>query len=404
MKVKTIDQTMQEYLANDEILGGALVVRKDDKVMYENTWGYADFEKTQKTDKDSIYRMCSMTKPIIAVGIMMLAERGKLSIEDPVKKFIPGFADAKVLNRETFFKTLNASESELQQIMESIQNNELELEELERDITISDLLSHSSGLGQGPFGELQRSMLTKKGGTLKEWTDNVTSMILDFQPGKGTGYSPLTGFDILGRVIEVITGESLEDFCQKEIFDPLEMKNTGYRITGEKRKQLVTLCTRENDRLVKVTDDEGLWDIEARPGYVSGSAGLFSTVTDYESFVSMLCNFGEFNGKRILKKESVEKLYKIIPKVEGDGIPGMEWGLGVIVRTDPKVCGEYITKDTYGWSGSYGTHFLVSPEDNLECVFVTNRVDLNGAFSYISKKIEELVFNIFVKQEKIEEA
>ena len=397
MEAKIIDQTMEAYLSNDEMLGGALIVRKDDKVVYENTWGYSNFEKTKETIRDNIYRMCSMTKPVIAVGIMMLVERGKLSIKDPVKKFIPGFADVKVLKKETFLKTLTASEGELLQIMEAIRKNELELEELERDITISDLLSHSSGLGQGPFGEFQRTMLTKKGGTLKEWTDNVTSMVLDFQPGKGTGYSPLTGFDILGRVIEIITGESLEDFCQKEIFDPLEMKNTGYRITDEKRKKLVTLCTRENDRLVKVTDDEGLSDIEARPGYVSASAGLFSTVTDYESFARMLCNFGEFNGKRILKKESVEKLYKIIPKVEGDGIPGMEWGLGVIVRTDPEVCGEYITKDTYGWSGSYGTHFFISPEDNLDCVFVTNRVDLNGAFSYISKKVEELVFHIFVK-------
>ena len=404
MEVKVIDQTMEKYVSNDEMLGGALIIRKDDKVVYENTWGYADFEKTKKTDEKCIYRMCSMTKPVIAVGIMILVERGKLSIKDPVKKFISKFADAKVLKKETFQKTLTASESELLQMLESIQRKELELEDLDRDITISDLLSHSSGLGQGPLGELQRTILTKKEETLKEWTDNAASMILDFQPGKGTGYSPLTGFDILGRVIEIITGESLEGFCQKEIFDPLKMKNTGYRITDEKRKKLVTLCTRENDRLVKVTDDEGLWDIEARTGYVSGSAGLFSTVTDYESFARMLCNFGEVSGKRILKKESVEKLYKIIPEVEGDGIPGMEWGLGMIVRTDPEVCGEYITKDTYGWSGSYGTHFFISPEDNLECVFVTNRVDLNGAFSYISKKIEELVFNIFVKQEKTEEA
>ena len=398
MEAKVIDQIMEEYVSNDEMLGGALIIRKDDKVVYENVWGYSDFERTKKTTQDNIYRMCSMTKPVIAVGIMILAERGKLSIEDPVKKFIPEFADAKVLKKEIFQKTLTASESELLQTLESIQKNELELEELERDITISDLLSHSSGLGQGPFGEFQRSVITKKGGTLKEWTDNITSMILDFQPGKGTGYSPLTGFDILGRVIEIITDESLEYFCQKEIFDPLEMKNTGYRITDEKRKKLVTLCTRENNRLIKVTDDEGLWDIEARPGYVSGSAGLFSTITDYESFVRMLCSFGEVNGKRILKKGSVEKLYKIIPEVEGDGIPGMKWGLGVIVRTNPEVCGAYITKDTYGWSGSYGTHFFVSPEDNLECVFVTNRVDLNGAFSYISKKVEELVFNVFAEK------
>lgn len=176
------------------------------------------------------------------------------------------------------------------------------------------------------------------------------------------------------------------------------MQDTGFHISDKNREKLVTLCRRENGKLIKVSDGEGLNGVIERPGYVSGSAGLFSTIKDYEHFTRMLCNYGIFCGKKILKKETVELLGKVVPGIAAENIPGLEWGLGVIIRTNPKLLGNCVTSGTYGWSGAYGTHFFISPKDNLECVFVTNRDDLNGAESYISRKVEELVFGIYANK------
>ncbi|MFR4172240.1 MAG: serine hydrolase domain-containing protein [Lachnospiraceae bacterium] len=397
MEIKVIDQIMQEYLKNEEMLGGALIVRKDDEIAYKNTWGYADYERTKITDEENIYRMCSMTKPVIAVGIMMLQEQGKLNIQDPVKKFLPCFSDLKVLKQEDYEATLKMPESKLEDTLKKLKENKLILEDLERNITICDLLSHSSGIGQGPLGMFQMKGL-KQNGTLEDWVNELSTVVLDFQPGKGTGYSPIAGFDILGRIIEIVSKDSLESFCQKKIFNILEMQDTGFHISDKNREKLVTLCRRENGKLIKVSDGEGLNGVIERPGYVSGSAGLFSTIKDYEHFTRMLCNYGIFCGKKILKKETVELLGKVVPGIAAENIPGLEWGLGVIIRTNPKLLGNCVTSGTYGWSGAYGTHFFISPKDNLECVFVTNRDDLNGAESYISRKVEELVFGIYANK------
>ena len=392
MNENVIDKTMESYVKNDEMLGGALIVRKKDQVVYKNTWGYSDFEKTKKTKFDNVYRMCSMTKPVIAVGIMMLEEQGKLSVDDPVRKYIPAYSDMKVVKKEAYTK---CQEALLKQSQDA-----LELEAVKREITICDLMSHSCGIGQGMIGMLLMNEASGINGTLEERVNAIAAAPLDFNPGEGTGYSPLAAFDILSRIIEIITGLSVEEFCQKEIFDPLDMKNTGFRMNENIRGKLVTLCERKDEKLVKVTDKEGLAECTAREGYVSGSAGLFSSAEDYEKFAKMLVNDGKYCGKQMLKEETVKRMQVIVP-VEAEpitGLEGMKWALGVIVRTNPEICGKYITKGTYGWSGSFGTHFFVSPEDELECVFVTNRSDLNGAFSYISKKVEELVFQTFTEK------
>ena len=389
MDKSVIEQTMEGYISNDEMLGGALIVRKKDQIVYQNTWGYSDFEKTKKTELDNIYRMCSMTKPVIAVGIMILEDRGQLSVDDPIKKYIPAFANMTVVKKEAYARC-----------MENLSKEGLEVEDAKRDITIRDLLSHSSGLGQGPIGMILMDQCPGAKKTMEEWVNDIASIPLDFNPGEGTGYSPFAGFDTLARIIEVITGLAVDDFCQKEIFDPLDMKNTSFHLTDNIQKKLVTLCNRENEKLVKLTDEGGLAGCTARKGYVSAAAGLFSSAVDYENFARMLVNNGKYCGKQILKEETVKKMQVIVP-VEAPQMPGlggMEWALGMIVRNNPEICGKYITKGCYGWSGSYGTHFFVSPKDDMECVFVTNRSDLNGAFSYISRKVEELVFKVFAEK------
>ncbi len=234
--------------------------------------------------------------------------------------------------------------------------------------------------------------------TLEQRVNRYAGYVLDFQPGMGTGYSPMASFDILGRVTEIVSGMRLEEYLQKEIAQPLEMTSTTYFLNDEQKSRLVRVYKRQDESLTDVTGTkEDMWGTlrQDEAKFEQGCGGLFSTITDMEHLAEMLCNQGMYHGQQFLEARTVELMHTEAPKKHLEPEPGMVWGLGVRIRQNPKAADSYATEGTYGWSGAFGTHLVVSPKDNLEAVFMTNRTDLNGSGSYISREVERLVFGIW---------
>ena len=392
-----IDSTIQSYVKNAELSGAALMVRKGGKVVYHNKWGWTDIaDQTPITDA-SVFRMMSMTKPVTAVGILKLMEKGLLSLDDPITKFLPLFQNMQVSIDKRYEFRPGMNPLSLLPKMLFFRMGNVKTEPATRDITIRDLLSHSSGLAQGIVGLLamRKDKSIKK--SLAQQADVLSQYVLDFQPGTGTGYSPLAGFDMLTRILEVASGMDADAYFRKEIFDPLGMADSFFWPNDTQKQHIVKCYKRKKNRLVDVTgtkdDMYGILACEA--GYIAGCGGLFSTLADYDRFAQMLANGGTLDGVTILKPETVELMHTEAPEKHMEPDPGQVWGLGVKIRQDPAKGNLPVTAGTYGWSGAFGTHFFISPKDDLSCVWMTNRTDLGGSGSYISAKIEELVFEEF---------
>ncbi len=395
--VKEIADVMEKYVINNEASGISLIVRKDDEIIYKNKWGYSDLESKKELEYNSIFRMMSMTKPVTAVGVLTLLDKGLLSLDDEVSKFIPQFKNMRVSVDERYTYKEGMKLLSLLPKLIFFKESKVKTVPFEREITIRDLLSHSSGLEQGIVGLITMKKRNVKKDSLKCSADNYSSYILDFHPGTGTGYSPLAGFDILARIIEVVSGMPYEEYLTKEIFEPLEMINTTFELNGEQKRRLVKLYKRKKENLIDVTNSEKdlAGFIGALPGYYSGSASLYSTLEDYEKFAAMLLHNGELMGRKILRKETVDLMHSELPQKHLEPDPGFVWGAGVKVLQSAEHKNSFATVGTYGWSGAYGTHFFISPEDNLSAVLMLNREDIGGSSSYISKKTEELVFKYF---------
>lgn len=399
MAVHDIDRTMEQYLANGELSGGSLIVRKKGAIVYRNKWGYSDVSTKKAIEYDSIYRMMSMTKPVVAVAILKLMEQGRLSVDDPLAKYIPAFADMHVAaDRRYAFSDGMKTTDVLKKLM-FFKMSKVKNVPAERQITLRDLLSHASGLAQGVVGLLAMIKDKRTHVSLAQQAELYSSYVLDFQPGTSTGYSPLAGFDLLARVVEICSGKSADEYIREEIFSPLGMMDSFFGLDDERQKRLVSVYKRTRNNLKDVTGTKDDMDgmLHRGKGYIAGSGGLFSTVEDYERFAAMLCNGGCYGGARILSSETVDLMRTEAAKAHLEPWPGLVWGLGVLIRQQPDKANSPATEGTYGWSGAFGTHFFVSPHDELDCVWVTNRTDLGGSASYISKRVEELVFETFVR-------
>lgn len=396
MKRDLIDDTVKRYLAEQDLACAALIVRKNDAVVYKNKWGYQNILAKKPLEYDSIFRMMSMTKCVTAVGIMILVEEGKLSLDDPLGKFLPIFADMKVVDDKRYVFKNDPRTLEAIMKMFFFRIDTVKTTTADRDVTIRDLLSHASGIEQGWVGYLQTLKDKKTYDSLAEKVERYALYPLDFQPGTATGYSPLAGFDILARVIEVVVETDSGTYFNERIFRPLGMDSTTFFLDQSQSERLVRLYKKKRNRLIDMTntkeDIEGI--IRTGGKCISGSGGLYSTLGDFENFARMLANDGKFNGKTFLQKSTVDLIHTEAQIAHLEVEPGSVWGLGVKIWNDPLRSG-HVTSGTYGWSGAFGTHFFISPEDRLDAVWVTNRSDSGGSSSPVSKKVEELVFQIF---------
>ena len=398
MDTQEIQRTIDAYIQNQELAGGALLVRRDEEVLYENTFGYSNIAARQAIARDSLYRLMSMTKPITAVAVMQLAEQGKIELDAPLNHYLHGFTAMRVVDdkRYAYHEGMNALS-----LLPGLLTFRLKAPRTvpaERDITIRDLLCHASGLEQGIYGLISMKLDKSKRESLAALEQKYSTMPLDFQPGKGGGYSPLAGFDLLARVVEVVSGLPFDTYLQQNLFDPLGMQDTAFRPDDAQSARLVHVYKREKNRLKDVTDTAEDMDSLLKRGehYTAGCGGLFSTLHDYDRFSHMLLNGGEVDGVRVLQPETVRLMGQQGSPAYPDPDPGCAWGLGMKIRKDPQKAKSACTAGTFGWSGAFGTHFFVSPKDHLSAVWMMNRSDIDGAGSYISKKIEELVFGCFV--------
>ena len=398
MDTQEIQRTIDAYIQNQELAGGALLVRRDEEVLYENTFGYSNIAARQTIARDSLYRLMSMTKPITAVAVMQLAEQEKIELDAPLNRYLHGFTDMRVVDdkRYAYHEGMN-----ILSLLPGLLTFRLKAPRTvpaNRDITIRDLLCHASGLEQGIYGLISMKLDKSKRESLAALEQKYSTMPLDFQPGKGGGYSPLAGFDLLARVVEVVSGLPFDAYLQQNLFDPLGMQDTAFRPDNAQSARLVHVYKREKNRLKDVTDTAEDMDSLLKRGehYTAGCGGLFSTLHDYDRFSHMLLNGGEVDGVRVLQPETVRLMGQQGSPAYPDPDPGCAWGLGMKIRKDPQKAKSACTAGTFGWSGAFGTHFFVSPKDHLSAVWMMNRSDIDGAGSYISKKIEELVFGCFV--------
>ena len=255
-------------------------------------------------------------------------------------------------------------------------------------------MNHSCGLGMVMHpGMIQAIMLSdvlhdKLADRVARWKD----LVPDFPAGTATGYSPSVGFEILGRILEVISGMELDAYLRKTVFEPLQMTDTSFILNDEQKSRLSVLHHDPEAQVMPLPGNFKLEDyVDAEyAGYFSGGAGLYGTAADYSRFARMLANDGELDGVRVLKPETVALM-----RTPSDDLltrPGVKWGLGVQVFGKPEVTGYFVHEGSFTWSGAYGTHFIIDPAVNRSFVLMLNSDNLGGSESYISRMIEKAIY------------
>ena len=366
-KLKSAQAAMQKLVDDKRIAGGIFVVARRGKVVQFETCGMMDIEAKKPMKRDAIFRFYSMSKPITTVAAMILYEEGKIKLDDPVSKYIPEFKGLKVV-----------ADPDTEIIKEVA---------AKRQMTVRDLMRHTSGLTYGFFGDTAVDKLYRKsvqlGGsrtTLKDMTKNLAKIPLLYQPGTKWHYSVST--DVLGRVVEVASGQNLDTFFAEHIFEHLEMVDTAFSVPKEKLHRFATNYGPDTQGGLRPIDKPDTSRYTEMPTFLSGGGGLVSTASDYMRFCLMLLNKGEFAGKRLLKTETVEMMTKnqlpdiAYPIGTGDRA-GVGFGLGFSVRVENN--GQSSSRiGEYGWGGMASTHFWISPNDGIAVVALTQHIPFSN--------------------------
>lgn len=386
-KLAIIDTLVQGYVNRNWLNGAVALVIKDNQVVHYKGYGYADAETKKPMAKDAIFRIMSQTKGITSVGIMMLYEKGKLLLDEPIADFIPEFRHPVVLShfneRDSSYTTVPAK----------------------REITFRDLLTHSSGLDYTDIGTPNGNAIYRKAGIPSGLGYFIVSLIdkmkalaklpLLFQPGEKWQYG--LNSDLLGCLIEVISGQNLEDYFQKNIFAPLGMKDTYFNLPASKAGRLATVYTEDSaNHIIKwshtfrdIDPDYPLMEKH----YFSGGAGLSSTAFDYAIFMQMLLNGGVYNGHRILSPRTIALMTSNQLDFTFNGADN--FGLGFSIVTPKSAARNPRSVGSYGWGGYYGTSYWADPQEHLVCLFMTQQNP--NSHGDIEAKFEALVYSALNK-------
>ena len=376
-RFKRIDKIINAEIEAGKIPGAVALVSINGERVYHKSFGFADIEEKKLMKKDSIFRIASMTKAITTVAVMQLYEKGLFQLDDPVSNYLTSFKNPKVL--------VSVDEN----------NAVLEIRDAANEIKIIDLLTHSSGLGY-PFisSPLQKMYIDKgiingitdKDISLSSQINKLSELPLLFDPGDRYSYGLNT--DVLGYLIEVLSGQTLNDYFRNEIFLPLEMYDTYFYLPDEKHNRLATLYAYIDKKLISYNDDSftdlgnSNYPISGAMAYFSGGAGLSSTVSDYSKFLEMLLNYGRLKSKRLLSRKSVESMISPRMDMNGDGI--LDFALGFRVIKNIGLLGEVGTPGSYSWGGAFNTAFWVDPEKQMFGIIMSqvrpNRSDINEQF------------------------
>jgi CubicO group peptidase (beta-lactamase class C family) len=364
-RLNRVTQAFQGFVDSGQIPGAVVLIARNDKVAYFQAFGFRDREQKIAMTTDSIFRIASMTKPIVSVGAMMLAEEGKLDIAAPVSKYLPEFKDLQV---------------RVEQVDPATGKTETVMQPQIRPMTVQDLLRHTAGLvypppiGNGPVSDAYRDAnVLDRNTTLAEMVTKISKLPLAHQPGEVWEYG--VAVDVLGRVIEVVSGMDLDQFIDERITKPLGMSSTGFYV-GEA----------DRDRLAQPQIDPAtgkrppLFDATQKPRLFSGGGGLVSTASDYLLFCEMLLHDGQLGNTRLLSQSTIDLMTSnaLKPGIGysaaalqrfGDIGPtpamGQSFGLGFAVRTEGGQNPLPGSTGSFYWTGAWGTTFFVDPKQRL---------------------------------------
>ena len=359
-----VADTLSRFVSSGKIAGCAVRIMRNDEVCFEGSFGYADIEKKVKMSSETtIFPIASMSKVITVAGIMQLYEQGLFKMWDPVSEFLPGFKNPKVAKENP--------------------DGSYEIVDAKGEVTMRQLFTMTSGVpyawGDTAAGRIRvekEKEYMKSGKPVPEtveYANIVGQLPLAFEPGEKWMYG--FSIDVLGAVIEVLSGKTLGEYLKENIFDPLGMRDTGFFVPAEKHGRIATLYhINENMRPEKRDYESG------KPAFESGGGGLFSSVGDYSRFAQMLLHGGTLEGIRILGRKTVDLISTdhLTPEQRvsdsWDTQRGYGYGLGVRVMTNPELAGINGSVGEWGWDGAFGNWFCVDPKENLTCVYLTTNL------------------------------
>ena len=365
-KLLNLNSVMHSYVDNNDISAIQTAIVKNGKIVHFDSYGYSDISEKDILDEGDIFRIASMTKPIVSLALMILFEEGKFKLDDPVYKYIPEFKNLTVKKRK-------------------------KNKPIKNDVKIIDLLRHSAGFSfKGP--EDYRKVIDM---TLEQYTQDAIKTPLVYEPGTQWRYSSST--DIVGYLVEVLSGLRLDRFLKARLFDPLGMEDTFFELPKFSNHRLTTLYVKENEGDLVSFDNKSNSPFTENVILFNGSGGLLSTTSDYLKFCQMLLNGGSFNNTKIITSETIALMkedhsiglkYKklIFGKKKGFGL-----GFEVVKENDTK----FGSKGTFGWGGMFGTYFRIDPVENMVFIYMTQSFETYNL--KLSDKFRSLVYESIIK-------
>lgn len=373
VKLQEVDRIMDGFVENRNIAGGIVLIARRGKVVLHEPYGLMHLETEQPLRRDTIFRIYSMSKAITCAAALILHDEGKLDLQAPVANYLPELKDLKV---EKDGAELPAKHT----------------------MTVADLFLHTAGMVYGsdvssPVGALYKNVeVLDMDADLALMTKKLGQLPLRFEPGQDWFYS--VSIDVLGRVVEVVSGQPLDEFFQEWIFDPLGMVDTGFCVPPEKISRFAANYYSDDKGRLIIRDEPTKSQYLRKPGLLSGGGGLVGTASDYMRFLLMVQGGGEFNGRRILSPESIKLMTtNQTPKQAGwvtfgeEVRTGVAYGLGFSVTVEPSDANPHARVGDYGWGGAASTHYWVSPQEELIVVTMEQRMPYSSLTEVSLKQV-----------------
>ena len=375
-RLAQVDTLLRQYVNKNWLVGAVVIVVKDNQVAYYKGHGYSDLAAKKPMKADAIFRIMSQTKAITSLGIMQLFEQGKLNLDQNISEFIPEFKNPNLI------KTFNAKDSSYTTTP------------AKREITFRDLLTHTSGIDYAAIGTDTMQAIYAKNNIpsgLGYFNENLLSKMkalgklpLLHNPGERFTYGLNT--DLLGCLIEIISGESLETYCHKHIFEPLDMKDTYFNVPATKAARLASVYTEDKEQKI-IEWSPSFRDIDPKyplipKSYFSGGAGLSSTAFDYSIFLQMLLNGGRYNNKQILGRRTVELM--LSPQLADNLFGDDNFSLGFGLTSKKSANLKMLNEGSFAWGGYYGTTYWADPKVKMVCLIMTQQTP-NSHWDYADK-------------------
>lgn len=395
-RLRRIHELMQRNIDAGNFSGAVTLVARNGKIAHLEAQGLMDIETKKAMAPNAMFRIMSMTKPAVGVATMILVEEGKVRLNDPVSKFIPQFKDLKVAVAQPG-PAGGGGGGQRGAGQRGAAAPRFYTVPAEREITIKDLLTHTSGLVSGTISNSEAGKesvrLTGKESNA-DYIPRLGGVPLEFQPGSRWAYSAQAGFDTLVLVVEVASGQKFDQFAQQRIFGPLGMKDTFFYPAESYKPRIASRYNRSEKGLVKVTNEANFMN----GVFFSGGGGLLTTAEDYLQFGLMLVNGGQLNGKRVLSPRTVELMRSVFIPDTLQGRPrGEGYGLSMRVVNDPVQRGTALSAGSFGWSGAYGTHFWVDPKEKLVAVLMTQTSTPGVNADFENAVMQSIVESVEVK-------